>query len=207
MADSWEDRRSRKRDVLIPAIIVVFLIIGGFFVYNNIDTFLSKGESSKIQSTDKTKSKSDVSESDDLIADSGTYVREKKKNSNSVIPEKLKVVEKKNTPVEKVESVKKTDKTEYTVRIPTVECILADKKDLKIQISFKLFCTEKKVKEEILFKRDVIKLAIIKILGKKLLSEIVVESLRKELKNEINTFLKQGKVHDVEFLDFKPVHN
>ena len=40
---------------------------------------------------------------------------------------------------------------------------------------------------------------------KKHLSEVVVEKLRVELKKEINVLLEQGKIEDVEFLDFRPI--
>ena len=197
MADSWEDKRKSKKGIgLIIALCIVVVFIG-FLVLNNSDSLKEKREteSSKVEGLDK--AEQEVETAEEIKSEEG----EGEETDQEETPEAA-------TSEEEIESeLEPLDESGFSINLPTIKCALADKRGLFVQVTLKVYFKEKKLEKEILFKRDNIKVVIKRALLKKRLSEVVVKDLRVELKKEINAILEQGKIEDIEFLDFRPIEN
>ncbi len=199
MADSWEDRQLKKKPIGLAALALIAIIFIVFLIRNNSDVF---------------------TQDEDTVA---------KKETNEVIPPIVDTAERNETTrsgdeekkaddtLERVPQIPKridpSEKSAAVVNAPVIPsidltgiiCILADKKGLSIRVSLKLYFKEKELEKEILFKREDIKLIVRKAFSTKHLSDVVVDVIRAELQKEINGILKQGRIIDIEFLDFSPI--
>jgi len=198
VADSWERSRKKKKGYGFIVTTVLVLLFAGVLLVNNSDIFLSK----KNRETAKTE------------IDTGVKKHETETKEAPSAP--LKDTVEKSAPVEPPpetpEPAKKIplnpppDAEEMlSVDVPSVQCVLAESKPMSIDVSLKLHFKGKKLQQEILFKRDTIKILVKRVFSRKYLAQIVTDSLRAELKKEINGMLKQGQVSDVEFINFTPV--
>jgi len=197
MADSWEDRKKKKSPIGLVVLGCVVIIIIGFVIWNNLDTFTGKKDVRETETPvevagqQKEAPPVDTTEQSDDQNKKGEGVQ-KEEVASSDASEK---------------GERESEDTEpglLSIELPTVLCVLADKKGLSIRISLKLYFKEKDLEKEVLFKRDNINFIVKKVFIKKHLSDIVVNVLRAELQKEINALLEQGTVIDIEFLDFKP---
>lgn len=93
--------------------------------------------------------------------------------------------------------------TRNSVVIPGIGCELADRSDLSVVLSLELFFKSDSLKEEIMLKREQLKVMVRKVLARKNLDEVVVEPLRAEIQREVNALLRGGRVVDIEFRDFR----
>ena len=197
MPDTWEDRKKKKSPIGLVVLGGIIIIIIGLVIWNNLDTFSGKkdnqGTKAPVEATDQQEEAS--------TDDTSEHPDDQKKKNEKVQKEE---VPSSDAPEKKTEKSEDTKPGLLSVELPTVLCVLADKKGLSIRVSLKLFFKEKDLEKEILFKRDNIKFIVKKVFIKKHLSDIVVDVLRAELQKEINALLEQGTVVDIEFLDFKP---
>lgn len=193
MADSWEDKKKSKKAIglIIFCIAIVFI---GFLIFNNFDFFKQKRETESIKVEDSDKAEKEVEASEDVKPEKEKTVQEEPPETAS--PEE-----------DKESELEPSEESVLSIDLPTIKCALADKRGLFVQVTLKVYFKGKKLEKEILFKRDNIKVIVKRALLKKHLSEVVVEKLRVELKKEINVLLEQGKIEDVEFLDFRPIEN
>ncbi len=195
MADSWEQRKGKKRPAGLIVLTGLAIIIISFLICNNLETCTKKKNTIETGKQDpETKTQEEAG------PNTG------KKEEDSVKEDKGK--DGSSGPVPSEQATMKTSDTAralFSVDMPGVVCELADKKGPSIRVSLKLYFKEKELKNEVLFKRDNINLMVKKVFVKKKLSGIVVDALRAELQEEINALLEQGRVVDIEFLDFKPV--
>jgi flagellar basal body-associated protein FliL len=85
-----------------------------------------------------------------------------------------------------------------------IKCRLIDRSKPVISLSLELFFADNAaLKKEILLKRDNLKIMVRKVISAKSLDDMVVETLRLELKNVLNGLLEKGKVTDIEFREFR----
>ena len=76
---------------------------------------------------------------------------------------------------------------------------------MKVKVSLRLRYTAPSLGQELMLKRDDFRVIVCKVLHGKQLSEIVIDKLRRELKDGMNGLLENGGIVDVEFTDFQPV--
>ncbi len=193
MDDSWAYRkRSKKRISLIIflCILTIFLVI---LLINNYDILFPK--------------KSTIIENNKQI-----LRKEKQEKQNKKIKKTEKIKRSienssgnKTTAIGLNKTKEFTDKSFLSVKIPNINCTLANKNGLHIQVSLVLYCKDENLKKEIIFKRSDIKLIVKKVFSQKKLSEINKDNLKIELKEEINDFLEHGKINYIDLLDFIPV--
>lgn len=204
MAESWEDKKKSRKNAGLIISLCIAVIIVGFFVFNNRDIFNQSGkdaDSVKVEGLDKAGQEKEPSEK-------GKPEEEEKVEEAVAQEESTEPAAPEKEPEKEIEIKKEPAEVSlHSLDLPTVKCALADKKGLFVQVSLKVYFREKKLEKEILFKRDNIKVVVKKVLFKKNLSEVVVEKLRIELKREINNLLEEGKIEDIEFIDFRPVEN
>lgn len=197
MTDSWEDKKKKKKPIPLIALICLLLVLGGIFIHNNFDTFVKKKE--KDVSDVKIIREAEQKDKTAALEKTGKKVKKREK-----IAAKKKPSIAKSQTQDSANVLEKSPGSMFSVHIPSVQCALADKKGLFIHIALKFYFKDEVLNDEILFKRDDIKVMVKKVFMKKQLSEIVVDALRAELKKEVNSLLKQGQIEDVEFLDFRP---
>jgi flagellar basal body-associated protein FliL len=91
-----------------------------------------------------------------------------------------------------------------SVPLERVVCRLMDKSQPSIRLSLLLsFPTNKALKQEILVKRDNLKVMVKKTLAAKSMDDMVVDSLRRDLKSDLNSVLENGAITDIEFKEFR----
>jgi flagellar basal body-associated protein FliL len=91
-----------------------------------------------------------------------------------------------------------------SVPLERVVCRLMDKSQPSIRLSLLLsFPPNKALKQEILVKRDNLKVMVKKTLAAKSMDDMVVDSLRKDLKIDLNSVLENGAITDIEFKEFR----
>ena len=194
MTDSWEDKKKSKKGIGFIIFLCIAIVFIGFLIFNNFDFFKQKRETESIKVEDSDKAEKEVEASEDVKPEKEKTVQEEPPETAS--PEE-----------DKESELEPSEESVLSIDLPTIKCALADKKGLFVQVTLKVYFKGKKIEKEILFKRDNIKVIVKRALLKKHLSEVVVEKLRVELKKEINVLLEQGKIEDVEFLDFRPIEN
>jgi flagellar basal body-associated protein FliL len=113
---------------------------------------------------------------------------------------------KKRTPADRQKRAN-TGKKRYSVVLEEFSCTLADRQGLQVRIALELFYNNPALKRELLLKRENCKTLVRKVLAGKRLDEIVVDSLRREIIDEINEILERGRIVDVEFKNFLPVNS
>lgn len=200
MTDSWEDKKKSKKGIGFIIFLCIAIVFIGFLIFNNFDFFKQKRETESIKVEDSDKAEKEVEASEDVKPEKGKE-EENEKTVQEEPPETASPEEDKESELEP------SEESVLSIDLPTIKCALADKRGLFVQVTLKVHFKGKKLEREILFKRDNIKVIVKKVLLKKHLSEVVVEKLRVELKKEINVLLEQGKIEDIEFLDFRPIEN
>jgi flagellar basal body-associated protein FliL len=94
--------------------------------------------------------------------------------------------------------------TNESVPLEGITCSLIDKSQPSIRLSMLLsFPVNAALKQEILLKRDNLKVMVKKTLALKSLDDMVVDSLRRDLKSGLNSVLENGAITDIEFKEFR----
>jgi len=90
------------------------------------------------------------------------------------------------------------------VPLEGLTCRLMDRSQPSIRLSLLLSFTENKaLKQEILVKRDNLKVMVKKTLATKSMDDLIVDSLRNDLKSGLNSVLENGAITDIEFKEFR----
>jgi flagellar basal body-associated protein FliL len=91
-----------------------------------------------------------------------------------------------------------------SVPLERITCRLMDKSQPSIRLSLALsFPANGALKQEILVKRDNLKIMVQKTLSAKSLDDMVVDSLRRGLLSCLNSVLENGAITDIEFKEFR----
>jgi flagellar basal body-associated protein FliL len=94
-------------------------------------------------------------------------------------------------------------KLRQSVVIPGIDCAILDKSNVHVLLSLELFFENDGMRDEILAKRDQLKVMVRKVFSTKRFDEIQVEPLRTELRNAMNRMLSNGALTDIEFRAFR----
>lgn len=197
MPGSWESKR-RGRVPLI--LLVVGVALAGVFLYNNSDVFTGRPSADALDASRAPSSRPQGAEAA-LPSDSGSQ-RDTGHESHdapgvtSIGGEEAGIGSADTT---------SADRDLLSVHLANVPCRLLGRDSLIIRVSLVLYFKGDGLKQEILFKREDLKVMIRKVLASRRLSEILVEELRSELKTAVNSILDNGRVEDIEFLDFRPL--
>jgi flagellar basal body-associated protein FliL len=92
---------------------------------------------------------------------------------------------------------------DFTIEIFDVTCKMADREDVSVVVSVKFSCRNESVKQDVLFKREDLKVILKKTLLSLNFSEIQVDALREMLKNSANEMLGSGSITSVELTKFQ----
>lgn len=84
-----------------------------------------------------------------------------------------------------------------------IRCKMLSRPDLDVIMVLSLNCSPASAQDEIMLKREDCKILVKKIVGRKVLDEIVIPTLREEMIREMNGLLRDGRIADIEFLDFR----
>ena len=94
-------------------------------------------------------------------------------------------------------------KLRQSVMVPGIDCTILDKATVHVLLSLELFFEDDNMRDEILAKRDQLKVMVRKVLSTKRFDEIQIEPLRTELRNAMNRMLSNGALTDIEFRAFR----
>lgn len=173
---------SKKRNKGYLYVLVVLAILGAaVFLHNNRELFFSKSSGPK-----------KTLETEAVIG---------KKTPEVPIPQKAQI-----SPVEKAKEVPQTPGSApivFSVEIPDIQCGLRGSREFKVRVSLKLFLAGDAHKNEVLEKRENLKVMAQKVFSTKTIDELVIDSLRLETKAEMNRILEKSAIKDVEFKDFR----
>jgi flagellar basal body-associated protein FliL len=205
----WLDHHGRRKNYLWLVIIMAAVCIAaGIFVRNNSEVLGVSGKRSKeppaaVQDTQKAmpapstaaaaapaEPRKDVSE--DVSPAKATAVK----------PPDPREIRRENVPVpaQKVSA----GTVNESVPLERIACRLMDKSQPSIVLSLLLsFPVNPALKQEILVKRDNLKIMVKKTLATKSLDDMVVDSLRRDLKSGLNSVLENGEIADIEFKEFR----
>ncbi len=90
------------------------------------------------------------------------------------------------------------------VSISDIRCRLAGRSQLAVSVSIRLFFDDLEREQEILFKREDIKVVVKKLFSGMLYSEATPFALQDEIKHEVNAILDSDPIRRVELLSLKP---
>jgi flagellar basal body-associated protein FliL len=95
-------------------------------------------------------------------------------------------------------------RTVESVILDNITCRLMDKSKPSILLSLSLLFPENKaLRQEILVKRDNLKVMVKKTLAAKSINDMVVDSLRRDLESGLNSVLENGAITGIEFKEFR----
>jgi flagellar basal body-associated protein FliL len=206
--DSWlsqsRKKKTKNRWTLILAIVV--LVAAGIFLKNNHDLLWSskdrknddQGAASPIFSPHEDVKPEPVKPAAAAPVPTPAHVTEKKAvvaNTGQPLPGTDSLAPGKESP----KAVQKS-----SVLLSDIRCFLRDRKGPGLVLSLNVVFEESgPLKQEVLVKRDVLKVMIKKVMADKTLEDMKVDSLRLELKNSINALLESGKISDLEFNELR----
>jgi hypothetical protein len=88
------------------------------------------------------------------------------------------------------------------VSIPDIECSLRGRADINVVMSLDVAAPEF-MKDEILLKRENLKVMVQKVVAGKAMDDLIVDSLRLQIKASMNGILEKGSISDIVFRDFR----
>jgi hypothetical protein len=86
---------------------------------------------------------------------------------------------------------------EYSLTMPPFPCSIENRKDIVISLSLELFYKDSTFRSALLFHRNEIKVMVMRTVKSKVLAEMKIDVLEKELPEEINSVLKAQPVTGV----------
>lgn len=94
-------------------------------------------------------------------------------------------------------------KLRQSVTVPDIDCAILGQSTVHVELSLELFFEDDGMRDEILAKREQLKVMVRKVLSTKRFDEIQVEPLRAELRDAMNRILSTGVITDIEFRAFR----
>jgi flagellar basal body-associated protein FliL len=189
---SWLEISKKRNKGYIYVIVILAIAGAAIFLHNNRELFFSKSSEPK--------------KSLETEAASGKKPLETDSIAGKKTPEAAATQETQNPPVEKAKEVQQTPgpvPVVFSVEIPDIQCGLRGSREFKVRVSLKLFLAGDANKNEVLEKRENLKVMAQKVFSTKTIDELIVDSLRLETKAAMNRILEKGAISDVEFKDFR----
>ncbi|MDD5674395.1 MAG: hypothetical protein PHC61_09535, partial [Chitinivibrionales bacterium] len=92
---------------------------------------------------------------------------------------------------------------QQSIKLESIGCTIQGRKDLRVFIALELFFTGDSARQEILLKREDLKIIVKQVVAAKSLDDMIVESLRPQLKTALNRLVTHAAIADLEFRDFR----
>ncbi|MBD3421182.1 MAG: hypothetical protein GF398_13785 [Chitinivibrionales bacterium] len=89
------------------------------------------------------------------------------------------------------------------IELNTISCKLLDNAEMTVHLSLFVFYNDTSSRNELLFKREDMKVMVQNVLGRKKMEDVLIKTLRPELIAEVNNVLRESRVIDIEFSDFR----
>ena len=127
--------------------------------------------------------------------------KKKEKKSSGAVQATEKTMPK-SVPLSKPDSLQqkqtsKSDKTEsreFSIELPSFPCSIENRKDIVISLSLELFYTNSSFRDEILFRRNEIKVMVLRVMQNKVLPEMKIMVLEKDLLKDVNSIFDQPTI-------------
>jgi hypothetical protein len=194
------NKKNRAKYIKFSVIFAVLLVIAAFFIRNNTDILSFKkphresglGIPVKPAIVKHTKSEK-------------KHTKIVRKSAAASLPPAPSIAPADMRTREPDEPVPDLAATLIPVEVHDIYCSLSGRDDLTVVISLKFLCRSEDIRQEVLLKREDLKVIVRKVLAPMKLSEIAVEQLRTRIRAEASSLLTKGTVDDVEFTKFQPL--
>jgi hypothetical protein len=209
MAEAWGERRKKKRRspgvvFLISAAVIVLAV----FLQNNFNIFSFAVKKAEPDSTFGLAPETAPAAGDHTVETdvSAEPAPETPHQAPAPIPEPV-VTPAAHTPAATVPEpparhLSPTD--HHSVPVSNILCVLAGDDRQQILVSLRLLFKAGSLADDVLLKRDEIRVIVQKVFSTKLLNEIEVDRLRAEIRQETNRLFDGGGITDIEFDEFRP---
>ncbi|HAJ80617.1 MAG TPA: hypothetical protein DCO75_12700 [Fibrobacteres bacterium] len=196
--------KKRKKSNAGYFIIILVAISAGtvIFVYNNRDMFFT-GYERKSKETSAINFEPFIS----FINKTKAGVLKKLKNPAEnhavvyVAPASLRHEPAPAVPLDSVE--KKNVAPLQSIQLQGIVCGLRGRNDINVVVSLDIITPEGKTGNEALLKRENLKVMVQKVIANKTLDDLIVDSLRAQIKISMNNILENGVIADVIFREFR----
>ena len=122
-----------------------------------------------------------------------------KKNQTKTVP----VMEQNSLPEKQTVPSVKTESDEFSVELPPFPCSIENRKDIVISLSLELFYKDSSFRDAILFRRNELKVMVMRVIRKKVLPEMKINVLEKELLKEVNSVFDRQTISKVKIRNIK----
>jgi flagellar basal body-associated protein FliL len=196
--------KKRKKSTARYFIIILVAITAGavIFVYNNRDMFFT-GYERKSKETS-------IINFEPLVSfinktKTGVLKRLKKPAENHVVVYMDSAsLRHEPVPTEPIDSVEKKNVAPLqSIQLHGIVCNLRGRNDINVVVSLDIITPKGNVGNEALLKRENLKVMVQKVIANKTLDDLIVDSLRTQIKISMNNILENGVVADVIFRDFR----
>jgi len=200
-------RKTGTLRLILPGIVL--LVVGALFIRNNYDCMSVKipirpPRLPRVARQEKSPAPAPVAAAAGQ-AEQADVVQALKSRGDSVQPPAALSPQPQSGGSEPVMDTAERAVSFLSVEIPDVRCTLADPDTVIIVISLKLLFQGAALEQEVLLKREDLKVMLRKEFAALKLSDIVVDRLRGRLKAAMNTLLEKGSIEDIEFIKFQPL--
>jgi len=198
MPDSqWLNHRARKKNYLWLIIIIAAIGIGaGIFIRNNSEIFVAPDAQKKEPvSSEPPKVAPTPAPRSAIPVIAPERVPQTPRPPAKASPEKSEAGSR---------QVAAAPNAAGAVSLNGITCKLMDKTRPSMRLSLSLvFPKNHELEQEILMKRDDLKIMVQKTLASKSVDEIKRDSLKKDIKSALNPLLENGAITDIEFKEFR----
>ncbi len=95
------------------------------------------------------------------------------------------------------------DKSRFSLYLPGIRCSLLGRDDLTLHLSVELFSENRDLYEELLFKRDQLRVMVTKVMSRTEYGDVHVSLLKPKVIGAINAVLENGALDDLQFRTFR----
>jgi flagellar basal body-associated protein FliL len=221
--ESWlsQSQKKRKKNRWTLVLISAVLVAAGIFLKNNHELLWSTKRTDK---SDLNKESPVFSIKDTVKPEAGL---KKVAVAAPLASNPAPVAEKKAEPKAETKAEKKVEKKETDLPLPgkdtvkpgaetlkapqkssvllsDIRCFLRDRKGPGLVLSLNLVIDENRLlKQELLVKKDMLKVMIKKTVSEKNFDDMKVDSLRFEIKKSLNALLENGNITDIEIKELR----
>jgi hypothetical protein len=203
MSEKRSLKKRKKSTGRYFIIILVAISVGAvIFVYNNRDMFFT-GYERKSKKTSAINFEPLIS----FINKTKAGVLKKLKTpveNNAVVHVDSASLRHEPAPVKPIDSAEKKNVAPVqSIQLQGIVCGLRGRNDINVIVSLDIITPKGKAGNEALLKRENLKVMVQKVIANKTLDDLIVDSLRAQIKISMNNILENGVISDVIFRDFR----
>jgi hypothetical protein len=222
---TWIQIRKKRRRGKVFLVILVCLVIAGIIVRNNRDILLqqfhalgagapkkqtfklqtplqSPDTAASVQATEPAETSSQDNTAMPPPAPANQNVVSKMASQKTPLPDGPKAEDFSEGPPRTV-SAPAPLLVQQSVMLEKIPCRIRDRSDLRVIIGLELLFSGDSARQEIMLKREDLKVMVLQVFKGKSLDDMVVESLRPEIKIALNRIITHAPITDIEFRDFR----